>query len=330
MMIATKKTKSHAQALLGIAKDEAKISDAVDAGAHRPSPRGDGLVSSLPQEAAGRRTSDDTPPLTSSATLLPKSRHPWNPAPSALAAPHAHTYADLPPRPSAPPLELLMDEGFFDGPTGNRPSNDAPPPGDEGHARMTPLAEDAVVVMPVCEAVRTVGPTPAQNEEDNDALTGWTVKCGKFMMVGVASLVLVVLGTLIGVVVMFVKQDDSVTTITSSTALMTSTSKPTNSPTTSPSSQPTEFSTPSSPSAFSTTTPEMNTVSENRLTSCSVLFRRRATSHAFIFRYLHLTSSPSPPLCHQIGSNRVKQSSEMLLMMNWEGRWLSLPMQGLW
>ena len=64
MMIATKKTKSHAQALLGMAKDEeAKIADAVDAGDHRPSPRGIALGRSLPQEEEGSRTSDDPPPL---------------------------------------------------------------------------------------------------------------------------------------------------------------------------------------------------------------------------------------------------------------------------
>ena len=52
---------------------------------------------------------------------------------------------------------------------------------------------------------------------------GWTVKGRKFMMIGVASLVLVALGTLIGVFVMLVKQDDPVMTSTSTTAIMTST-----------------------------------------------------------------------------------------------------------
>jgi hypothetical protein len=152
---------SQAQALLDTA-EAAVEADIAEAGTRRPYPRGDGIVRSLPQEEAGRRTSDDPQPSTSSATLPPKSRHPWNPAPSALAAQHAQC-ANLPPWPSAPPLELLMEEGFFDGPTGNdRPTTDAPPTGDEHHARMTPLAEAAVVLMPVCEAVRTVGPTPAQ------------------------------------------------------------------------------------------------------------------------------------------------------------------------
>ncbi len=88
---------------------------------------------------------------------------------------------------------------------------------------MAQLAEAAVILMPVCKAVRTVGPTPAQNEKDNNALAGWTVKCGKFMIIGVASLAFVALGTLIGVVVMLARQYDPITTITSSTPLMTST-----------------------------------------------------------------------------------------------------------
>ena len=122
---------------------------------------------------------------------------------------------------------------------------------------MTPLAEAAVVLMPVCEAVRMVSPTPAQNEEDNDALAGLTVNCWKFMKIGVASLVLVALGTLIGVVVVLVKQEDAAMTITTSTALVTSiTSTAILTSTTS-----TAITT-SASSAFSTTMPEMNTVSE--------------------------------------------------------------------
>ena len=53
MMIATKNTESHAQALLDMAKDEAKIA--------------------LSQEAAGLRTLETPPPTTSSAPLPPKS-----------------------------------------------------------------------------------------------------------------------------------------------------------------------------------------------------------------------------------------------------------------
>ena len=215
----------------------------------------DGLVRSLPQEATGRRTSDDSLPSEASAILPPKSHCPWNPAPSALPAPHAQ-YADLPPQPSAPPLELLMEDGFFGGPTDDHPTSDAPFTRDEGHARMTPFAEARVVLMPVCEAVRTKGPTPAQDEEDNDALANGAVRCRKFMKIGVAFLVLVVLGTLIGVVVMSVKQDNPVTTSSPS-------SKPTNSPTLSPSSQPIDFPTTSSPSTSSTTTSEKNAVSES-------------------------------------------------------------------
>ena len=80
---------------------------------------------------------------------------------------------------------------------------------------MTPLTEAAVVLMPVCEAVRTAGPSPTQDVEDNAAPAGWPVKCGKYMMIGVASLVFVAVGTLIAVVVMmfgFTKQDTSRTT----------------------------------------------------------------------------------------------------------------------
>ena len=70
-MIATKETKSHA---LGIAEDGAKIADIAEAGARRPSPRGDGLARSLPREAADRRTSDDPPPSTPSARPPPKDK----------------------------------------------------------------------------------------------------------------------------------------------------------------------------------------------------------------------------------------------------------------
>ena len=82
-----------------------------------------------------------------------------------------------------------MEEGFFDGPTGDCPTTDAPPPGDEGHAQMTHHAEAEVVLLPVCKAVRTVGPTPAQDKEDNTAQASWPVKCGKFMMIGVKALI---------------------------------------------------------------------------------------------------------------------------------------------
>jgi hypothetical protein len=73
MMIATKKTKSHAQALLGMAKDEANIDDAVEAGARRPPPLDIALRRSLPQEAVSRCTSDNSHPSMLSAPLPPKS-----------------------------------------------------------------------------------------------------------------------------------------------------------------------------------------------------------------------------------------------------------------
>ena len=234
----------------------------------------DGLVSSLPQEAAGRCSSDDPPPSTSSATLPPKSCCPWNPAPSALAAPDAHD-SNLPPQPSAPPLELLMEDGFFDGPTDDHLTSDAPSTRDKGesnrgHARMTPLAEAAVVLMPVCEAIPTAGTSPALDEEDNDVQAGWPVKCGKYMMVGVASLVFVSVGTLIAVVVVmvgFTKQDDPVTTSTSSTALMTSTTS-----TAIMTSTTSIAITISASSTSSTITPEMNNVSEESTDFMLVVF----------------------------------------------------------
>jgi hypothetical protein len=134
---------SQAQALLNMAKAIAKMAYAIEAGARHPSPWDIELGRSLPQEVAGRRTSDNSPPSTLSAPLPPKSRYPWNPEPSALAAPLAHD-TDLRPRPSAQPFKLLMEEGYFDGMTGNRPTYDTPPPRDKGgpdwgHARMTPL-----------------------------------------------------------------------------------------------------------------------------------------------------------------------------------------------
>ena len=193
----------------------------------------------------------------------PKSRNPRKPAPTALAAPRARD-ADISPLPSAPTLELLMEDGFFDEQTSDDPPTyNAPPPRNEGgpdrgHARTTPLAEATVIAMPVCDAVQMAGPTHAQGGEDNDARAGWSVQCGKFLMIGVASLVLVALGTLIGVVVMFVKQDDTVTTSTSSTAIMTSTS--------------------------STTSPGLNTVSDKSTDVMIVVFAhggRRLTHSPF-------------------------------------------------
>ena len=111
------------------------------------------------------RTLDDLLPSTLSATLPPKFYCPWNPAPSALVAPHAQ-YTTISPRPGALPLELLMEDGFFDKPMEDDcPTTDAP-------LGVTPCAEAMVVLMPVCKAVRMVDPTPAQKEEDNNALVG--------------------------------------------------------------------------------------------------------------------------------------------------------------
>ena len=129
------------------------------------------------------------------------------------------------PLPSAPPLELLMEDGFFDDElkSDDPPTCNAPPLRDKGGPDQMPLAKALVIAMPVCEAVQKMGPTPGQDGENKDAQSGWLVKYGKFMMIGVASLVLVALGALIGVVVMFTKQDDTVASSTSSTAIMTST-----------------------------------------------------------------------------------------------------------
>ncbi len=130
-----------------------------------------------------------------------------------------------------------MEDGFFnngktsdDPPTYNAPPrrNDegGPDQGRRARAATTPLAETTVIAMPVCEAVQmAAGPaTSAQDGDGTDARAGWSVKCGRFVMIGFKSLVLVALGSLIGVVVMFAKkQYDTVTTSTSSTVIMVST-----------------------------------------------------------------------------------------------------------
>ena len=133
----------------------------------------------------------------------PKSRStlPGNPAPSALATPPR----DAPPRrptllvpaPSALRLSrLLMEEaGFFDeGANIRRP----PPPPDlqqrasseerRGRTRSdAPPPRPRSSRCPVCDAVQIwqAGlPTPAQEGEDNDARADWSVKCGRFLMIG--------------------------------------------------------------------------------------------------------------------------------------------------
>ena len=87
---------AQAQALLDTAEAAAEADIAEDGARRRPPPRGDGLVRSLPREAVDRRTSDDPLPSTSITSLPPKSRRPRNPAPPALAAPHAQ-YRHPPP-----------------------------------------------------------------------------------------------------------------------------------------------------------------------------------------------------------------------------------------
>jgi len=64
---------SQAQALIDMAKDEAEIADAVNAGALHSSPWDDGLARSSSQEVADCCTLDDPSHLTPSATLPPKS-----------------------------------------------------------------------------------------------------------------------------------------------------------------------------------------------------------------------------------------------------------------
>jgi hypothetical protein len=97
-----------AQSLLHMAEAEAEAK-IPNADASRP-PLQDiiGLGMSLPQDPLGLCTLDNTPPSMPMAPPPPKSCTPRNPAPSALAAPHARD-ADMSPLPSAPPLELLME-----------------------------------------------------------------------------------------------------------------------------------------------------------------------------------------------------------------------------
>ncbi len=100
-------------ALLDMAEAEAKIVHAI--GARCPSPADTGLKRSLSQEAAGRCTLGDSLPSTPSAPPPHKSRYPWNPAHSALAAPPAHD-ADLCPWSSQDPIvnlqQFIVDAQF--------------------------------------------------------------------------------------------------------------------------------------------------------------------------------------------------------------------------
>ena len=155
--------------------------------------------------------------------------------------------------------------------------------GDKMNAVDPAMAEAVVVLMPVCEAVRTVGPTPAQDEEgdsggeENDALVGCSIMCGKFAMIRLLFLGLVAVIVVVAMVLVL-KPDDPVTTSTSSTAIMASTTNTAVLTTTT-----STATTTSASSTSSTTTPEMNTVSETS-TACMFFFRRQgAMSHIVIF-----------------------------------------------
>jgi hypothetical protein len=339
---------SQEQALLDMTKDEAKIADAVDAGARRPSPRDDGLVRSLPQEATGRRTSDDAASIalptsadeyarmlqdaykrgaeagarvaqrptagpTAKAVKAASSYRPTTDAPTPMAdagvlpterlaakdsrvedvdpcdspypAPAAAPADDdyLGPPPSAPPLELLMEDELLDGtpppacaparggtiPTGGRRRGAEPNPGrvpprtSEAHRsreQMTPPAEAMVITMPVCEAVRMAG----SGGEENDAPACWSVRCRKFAMIGLFLLGSVAVSTVIAVVVtmLALEGDDPVTTSTSSTAIVTGTTGTAISTGATGTGTMSTAITTSTSSTSSTTMPEMITVSE--------------------------------------------------------------------
>ena len=117
---------------------------------------------------------------------------------------------------------------------------------------MAPLSEAVVINMPVCEAVQLAPPpAPAQDKEvvsggeENDALVGCSIRCGKFAMIRLLFLGLVAVIVVVAMVLVL-KPDDPVTTSTSSTATSTGTMS-------------TAIVT-STSSTSSTTTPEMNTV----------------------------------------------------------------------
>ena len=132
-----------------------------------------------------------------------------------------------------------------------------PSEADRARERMVPLSEAVVINMPVCEAVRMAPPpAPAQDEEgdsggeENDALVGCSIRCGKFAMIRLLFLGLVAVIVVVAMVLVL-KPDDPVTTSTSSTATSTGTMS-------------TAIVT-STSSTSSTTTPEMNTVSETSI-----------------------------------------------------------------
>jgi hypothetical protein len=122
--------------------------------AHRPSPRDIALGRSLPQEVVGLCTSEKSSPSTSSAPMSPKSLYDDDNATSSLDDEFL-SYQSLTPPPPLEPSALrprgparpirrhsspaerspsrAPDGGlrFFDGPTDDRPTTDAPPPRDE-------------------------------------------------------------------------------------------------------------------------------------------------------------------------------------------------------
>lgn len=202
---------------------------------------------------------------------------------------------------SAPPLEDLIEDGFFDysssPPSSGFPdSRDRPSPRDVGGHRadgdtvaghiplrprpgeddrgrannMPPLAEAHVIMVPVCGVVPIAGPAPdpARNDEEggggrNGAQVGWLARFGKKALIGLASIGLVAVGAIVAVIVM--PNDDPITTTTSSTAIMTSTS-----------------STAITTATATTTTPEINMVSEKNIEFSLYFYRQRPTSRAFI------------------------------------------------
>ena len=174
-----------------------------------------------------------------------KALDPWDSASPAPAAAPADA-DDLAPPPSAPPLELLMEDELLNGtpppacapargvtiPTGGRRRGAEPNPGrvpprtSEAHRsreQMTPPAEAMVITMPVCEAVRMGGEEGDSGRIENDALVGCSVRCGKFAMIGLLLLGLVAVSAAVVVTMLVLKGDDPVTTSTSSTAIVTGT-----------------------------------------------------------------------------------------------------------
>ncbi len=262
------------------------------------------------------------PPATTTTTTNSKAIDPMDvDTPPAVATDYYDANGDLCPRPSAPPLELLMEDGYYDETYAmslSQPSQQSPHPppvaanppppsscgagkgggvgaagmagavggldhqrrsmydssgwmfvplpppptatsalidprvgsGAAAAARTVPFARATVLGnMPVCEVVpMTTTPSPAlaqpqaQYEEEvvrdggansgtNDALPVWSIKCGKFVKIGLMSFGLVAASVIITVVVMMVgfNEDDTVPVVdindngTSGAAIVTGT-----------------------------------------------------------------------------------------------------------